>query len=195
MPERRAAALLASAAFGLAASGAANAQELAGHVHRPGGPPQLPPLRVEVLDGRRFRDVETGTVYRLHGIDTCAPGQTARLGRQTWPCGVTATAWLVNATLNRWLSCAVVRNEGAETLARCASAAHHDVAAAMVRDGVAVSLPGSEQDAVVRVYAAAERDARRAHRGLWASTFQMPWDYRGGRAGGGVADLAREAAP
>ena len=135
-----------------------------------------------MLDGRRFRDIESGTVYRLLGVDTCAPGQVARLGRQPWPCGTVATAWLVAATLNRWLSCATVREEAGEQLARCASASHPDLAAAMVRDGIAVSLPATGIAPEIRAYAAAEREARKAYRGLWASTFQMPWEFRVGRA-------------
>lgn len=151
-------------------------------IYRPVGPAQSPPLRVEVLDGRRFRDVETGAIYRLYGIDTCAPGQTARLGRQPWPCGAVATAWLVTATLNRWLSCATVREEAGEHLARCASASHPDLAAGMIRDGVAVTLPSGGFDPVIRAYGVAEREARKAYRGLWASTFQMPWEFRAGIA-------------
>ena len=161
-------------------------------IYRPDSPPQLPPLRVEVLDGRRFRDIETGAVYRLYGIDTCAPGQTARLGRQPWPCGATAVAWLVNATLNRWLSCATVREDPGEHLARCSSAAHPDLAADMVRDGVAVTLPATNQDPTIRAYAAAEHDARKAYRGLWASTFQMPWEFRAGLAQSHAATFGRE---
>lgn len=164
-------------------------------IYRPDSPPQLPPLRVEVLDGRRFRDIETGAVYRLYGIDTCAPGQTARLGRQPWPCGATAVAWLVTATLNRWLSCATVREDASEQLARCSSAAYPDLAADMIRDGVAVTLPATDQDPAIRAYAAAEREARKAYRGLWASTFQMPWEYRAGRSPKDVANVGPERAP
>lgn len=156
-------------------------------IYRLDSPAQSAPLRVEVLDGRRFRDVETGAIYRLYGIDTCAPGQTARLGRQPWPCGAVATAWLVGATLNRWLSCATVREEAGEHLARCASAAHPDLAAGMIRDGVAVILPAGGSDPAIRAYGVAEREARKAYRGLWASTFQMPWDYRAGIAPGPLA--------
>ena len=62
---------------------------------RPNGVVQSPPLRVEVLDGERFRDIETRIVYRLYGLETCAPGQIANLGRQPWPCGTMAAALLV----------------------------------------------------------------------------------------------------
>ena len=98
-------------------------------IYTPKTQPQPQPLRVEVIDGTRFRDIETRTVYRLYGIEACAPDQTARLGRQPWPCGAMAVAWLVTATLNRWLACGSVRVEGDEQLVRCATAGHADLAA------------------------------------------------------------------
>lgn len=159
-----------------AQSGAQSAERLG--LHTPNSALQTPPLRVEVLDGTRFRDIETQAIYRLYGIDTCAPGQTARLGRQPWPCGTMAAAWLVSATLNKWVACNVLREDRGEHLARCASADHADIGAGMIRDGVAITPPATDQDPAIRAYVSAERDARRAHRGIWASTFQMPWQYR-----------------
>lgn len=140
--------------------------------------PQVQPMRVEVIDGVRFRDIETRALYRLVGIDVCAPEQTASLGRQPWPCGTMATAWLVGATLNKWLSCAIVRDDGDERLARCATTAHPDLAAAMLREGVAVATPADPNEPAIRAYQIAEQQARKAFRGLWSSTFQMPWEWR-----------------
>ena len=150
-------------------------------VYSPRAAVQSPPLRVEVIDGTRFRDIETHETYRLYGIDTCAPDQSARLGRQGWPCGTMATAWLVTATLNTWLACATIRDEASEHLVRCASAGHPDIAADMVREGVAVTLPATQDDPGIRSYAQVEQDARKAYRGLWSSTFQMPWEWRASR--------------
>jgi endonuclease YncB( thermonuclease family) len=147
-------------------------------VYSPKAVMQSPPIRVEVIDGTRFRDIETHAVYRLYGIDTCAPDQAARRGRQPWPCGTMATAWLVTATLNAWLACRTLRDEAGEHLVRCASAGHQDIAADMVREGIAVARPPSPDDPSIRAYALAEQDARKAYRGLWSSTFQMPWDWR-----------------
>lgn len=147
-------------------------------VYSPKAAVQLPPLRVEVIDGTRFRDIETREAYRLYGIDTCAPDQSAQLGRQAWPCGTMATAWLVTATLNAWLACATLRDEGGEHLVRCASAGHPDFAADMVREGVAVAVPATPDDPGIRGYALLEQGARKSYRGLWSSTFQMPWDWR-----------------
>jgi endonuclease YncB( thermonuclease family) len=183
---------------GLAMSADASAQSPA--PERPGlYPPstamQSPPLRVEVLDGVHFRDIETQTVYRLYGIDTCAPDQTARLGRQPWPCGTVAAAWLVTATLNKWVACNTLRNDNGLHLARCASADHSDIGADMIRDGVAVTLPPSAQDPTIRAYVVAEGDARKAYRGLWASMFQMPWEYRASHDRRALAISGGEGAP
>lgn len=164
-------------------------------VYTPNSALQSPPLRVEVLDGTRFRDIETQAVYRLYGIDTCAPGQTAHLGRQPWPCGTVAAAWLVSATLNKWVACNILRDDQGERLARCASADHPDIGADMIRDGVAMALPPTDQDTAIRAYVSAEREARKAYRGIWASTFQMPWEYRANDGRRAFATTGAKAAP
>jgi len=180
---RERAAAAAVVTMSMAVTLAAAAQTSAPPAERPGlytpnSALQTPPLRVEVLDGTRFRDIETQAIYRLYGVDACAPGQTARLGRQPWPCGTMAAAWLVSATLDKWLACNILRDDRGEHLARCASPDHPDISASMIRDGVAVTAPTTDRDPAIRAYVSAERDARRAHRGIWASTFQMPWEYR-----------------
>ncbi len=143
--------------------------------HSPKGSQQSPPLRVEVLEGVKFRDIETGDVYRLYGIDACAPAQRAALGRQPWPCGVMATAWLVSATLGKWVACARIHESDGMIQARCASSQHGDLGAAMLREGLAVTVT---VEPPLRTYAALEQDARKAYRGLWASRFQMPGEFR-----------------
>ncbi|MCP3477901.1 nuclease (plasmid) [Bradyrhizobium sp. CCGUVB1N3] len=148
-----------------------------GH-YSPRGAPQSAPMRVEVLDRARFRDIETGTIYRLYGVETCASGQIARLGRQPWPCGAIAVAWLVSATLNKWVACNTLHEENGERLARCASADHADLGADMIREGVAVTPPPTDGNPTIRAYVAAELEARKAYHGLWASSFEMPWEYR-----------------
>ncbi len=176
-PERvlMAASILAAMSGGLAS--AQSAEPDAG-IYAPQIPAQSTPLRVEVIDGLRFRDIETGEAYRLYGIDACAPKQTAQLGRQPWPCGTMATAWLVTATLNAWLACRTLREEASERLVRCSTAGHPDLAADMLRAGVAVAKPGTGADPAIRAYVQAEQTARKSYRGLWSSTFQMPWEWR-----------------
>lgn len=171
------------------------AQASSTRTYHPKLPAQLPPLRVEVIDGTRFRDIETKAVFRLYGVEACLPGQVATLQRQPWPCGTVAAAWLVNATLNRWLACAVIREEGEERLARCATAHHPDLAAAMLREGIAVLVPAAGDDREIPPsYGQAEQQARKAYRGLWSSTFDMPWDWSDRRSGDRQA-VGRETVP
>jgi len=173
-----------------------SAQSLAdsGSVYQPKVAAQLPPLRVEVVDGTRFRDIETKAVFRLYGIDACAADQKATLGRQPWPCGTIVRAWLVTATLNTWVACSVLRDEPGERLARCATAGHRDLAADMLREGVAVLAPAADGEPEIRDYIAAEQQARKAYRGLWSSTFQMPWDWRAANQPAADAAMRAEAA-
>lgn len=135
------------------------------------------PMRVEVLSATSFTDVETRQVYRFYGIDACDPTQTATLGRQTWPCGTVATAWLVTVTLNKWVACTTIRIQDAVRVARCATGESPDLAAEMLKAGHAVTLPGAD-DRLIAGYAQLEKDARAAYRGIWASSFQMPWRFR-----------------
>lgn len=179
MPRREAAVfvLIGFAFFG-ASSGAAETAAAQPSLYQPKAAAQASPLRVEVIDGVRFRDIETKAIFRLFGVDACAPGQVARLGGQSWPCGTMATAWLVKATLGAWVACATIRDEGDEHIARCATANHPDLAAAMLEEGDAVLAPATSGEAPVAAYAAAESQARKAFHGVWSSAFEMPWDWR-----------------
>ncbi len=140
---------------------------------------QPAPMRVSVINGVTFEDVDSGAVYRLFGVDACAAGQSAMLGRQSWPCGAVAIAWLVAATLGKWIACSRVGEIGGVFLVRCATAEHPDLALAMLRDGEAIA---DESGRKLRVYDEAQTQARKSRRGLWASQFQVPWDYRRAQA-------------
>jgi hypothetical protein len=51
-------------------------------VYTPKALTQSTPMRVEVIDGVTFRDIETGLAFRLFGVDACQRDQIANLGRQ-----------------------------------------------------------------------------------------------------------------
>lgn len=138
---------------------------------------QRTPMRVAVLDGRSFRDGGTGAIYRLYGIETCEPGQFAELGPQLWPCHVVPMAWLVSATLNKWVACNVVMEKGGIRHARCASNDFHDMGLELLRTGAAL-VDVAESGPLIDLYKNAEAEAKRGSRGLWGSTFEMPWAYR-----------------
>jgi endonuclease YncB( thermonuclease family) len=138
---------------------------------------QRTPMRVSVLDGRSFRDVGTGASYRLYGIETCEPGQFAELGPQLWPCHVVPVAWLVAATLNKWVACNVIAEKNGFRYARCASNEFPDMGLELLRIGTAV-VDVAESGPLIDLYRNAEAEAKRSARGLWGSTFEMPWAYR-----------------
>ena len=138
---------------------------------------QRTPMRVSVLDGRSFREVGTGATYRLYGIETCELGQFAEFGPQRWPCHVVPVAWLVAATLNKWVACNVVAEKDGIRHARCASNEFPDMGLELLRTGAAV-VDVAESGPLIDLYRNAEADAKRSARGLWGSTFEMPWAYR-----------------
>lgn len=146
-------------------------------VHTPRETIQPTPMRVSVLDGRSFRDEASGTTYRLYGIDTCEPGQVAELGPQRWHCEVGAKAWLVAATLNKWVACNTVIEKDGARLARCAGNDVPDLGAELLRQGAAM-VDAAESGPLIDLYKTTEVEAKRAARGLWSSKFEMPWAFR-----------------
>lgn len=146
-------------------------------IYKPQRALQSTPMRVEVVDATSFRDIETGARYRFYGIDSCLPSQTAIFARQSWPCGAVVIAWLTNATLGKWVSCNVIREAAGHRLARCSSSEHQDLAADMLKEGLAVLLPAAEGQGV-RAYIQAQDQARKQYKGLWSSQFMMPWEMR-----------------
>lgn len=134
-------------------------------------------MRVSVLDGRTFRDTASGATYRLYGIETCEAGQVAELGPQRWPCDVVPVAWLVAATLNKWVACNVVVETDGIRHARCASNDYPDMGQELLRTGAAV-VDAAQSGPLIDLYRSAEAEAKRSSRGLWGSTFEMPWAYR-----------------
>lgn len=157
------------------AAGAAHGED--GAIYKPQGAIQSTPMRVEVVDATSFRDIETRAIYRLYGVDSCLSTQSANLNRQSWPCGAVAIAWLTNATLGKWVSCTLVREVEGKRLSRCSSSEHQDIAADMLKEGLAVIPPAAEGQEV-RIYSQLQDQARKQYKGLWSSQFTMPWELR-----------------
>jgi endonuclease YncB( thermonuclease family) len=155
-------------------------------VYTPQSALQSTPMRVEVMDATSFRDIETGARYRLYGVDSCLPTQSANLSRQSWPCGAVAIAWLTNATLGKWVSCNALRETAGQQLSRCASSEHQDLAADMLKEGLAIVLPIAEGQEV-RAYSQLQDQARKQYKGLWSSQFTMPWELRAKQAEGSAS--------
>lgn len=124
--------------------------------------------QAEVIDGDSFRI--SGREMRLKGLD--APEFTqeceAADGRML-ACGRQARRALVQWLAKGPLSC---RPEGVDRYDRdlvTCLVAGQDLGAALVREGQAVSFGAYELE---------EAEARAAGRGLWATRFERPADYR-----------------
>jgi endonuclease YncB( thermonuclease family) len=110
---------------------------------------------------------------RLFGIDAPEYRQTCQVNASPWACGADAAAALRMAVHGKQLTCiARDRDVYGRTVASCL-AAGQDVGAAMVNQGLAVVLDNGRAD-----YAAVEDQAKRAQRGIWASEFVTPAEYR-----------------
>jgi len=122
---------------------------------------------VRVMDGDSL--VVDGTEIRLYGIDAVELHQTCDRDGQVWNCGRAATQALRDATAGREVSCRPrERDRYGRTVAVC-TAGGVDLGAAMVRGGYAIALGA---------YRADEREARDARRGIWASRFDRPSEWR-----------------
>jgi endonuclease YncB( thermonuclease family) len=120
-----------------------------------------------VIDGDSL--TVAGMEIRLYGIDAPELAQTCLRAGRPWSCGAEAAAALRAAAAGREVTCRPRdRDRYRRTVAVCL-AGGLDLGAAMVKGGLAVSLGA---------YAADEREARDARRGLWSSSFDRPAAWR-----------------
>jgi endonuclease YncB( thermonuclease family) len=135
--------------------------------------------KIVVADGDSFM---IGTrKLRLQGIDAPEFGQTCKdANGKDWTCGRTARAALEKLLTEPGLACeAEVHDRYGRSLASCRTAQTADIAAAQVRDGLAVSdeFHGS------RSYGDEEDAASNAKRGIWQGDFMRPVEWRTSRNG------------
>jgi endonuclease YncB( thermonuclease family) len=113
--------------------------------------------------------VVAGVEIRLFGIDAPEFAQTCSRGGRPWNCGREAADALRAMTAGREIVCRPRdRDRYGRTVAVCL-AGGLDLGAAMVKGGLAVAYGA---------YAADEREARDARRGIWSSTFEPPAAWR-----------------
>jgi endonuclease YncB( thermonuclease family) len=122
-------------------------------------------------DGDSF---EVGTTkVRLHGIDAPEYTQTCQVNYSAWACGADAAAALRRLIDSRLITC--IRRDidvYGRTVANCMIDGQ-DVAAQMVRQGLAIVLDNGRAD-----YSALEARAKAGKIGIWASKFDMPVEWR-----------------
>ena len=123
--------------------------------------------RARVVDGDSLEIA--GRRLRLRGIDAPELGQSCRDDAKTVSCGRFARDHLRRLIGGAPVDCQGWETDRYDRLLVICKARGTDLNAAMVRDGWALAYGG---------YEAEEAKARRAGRGLWATDFEAPADWR-----------------
>lgn len=129
--------------------------------------------RARVIDGDT---IMIGNLpIRLEGIDAPESGQACAGAKgNTWQCGFTATQRLASLIKGERVICEKSGEDRYKrTLAYCRLENGTELNAWMVRQGFALAFVRYSSK-----YVNEEKEARDAKRGLWAGTFQAPWDWR-----------------
>jgi endonuclease YncB( thermonuclease family) len=129
--------------------------------------------RARIIDGDTIEI--SGERIRLYGIDAPESRQQCRTGSgRDYPCGRAATRALTAAIRGSKVNCTPVDHDRYDRDVAICSAGGHDLGDIMVRSGNAIDYRRHSQGR----YAAAEREARAAKRGMWAGTFDEPEVWR-----------------
>lgn len=128
--------------------------------------------RPKIIDGDSF---EIGnTSVRLFGVDAPEGRQDCTRAGRPWRCGDAARTELRRLVGGSTIVC---RKEDVDSygriVARCSSNGTTDLAAAMARAGMAVAYRRYSND-----YVDEEGEAKNARRGIWASEFTPPEQWR-----------------
>ena len=111
---------------------------------------------------------------RLHGIDAPELKQTCTDSTgATWACGRAARDAVSEITKAAPLRCALMDVDRYGRLIMRCFAGHTDIAEHLVENGLALAYRRYSTD-----YVAAETIARDRGLGVWAGTFEAPWDWR-----------------
>jgi endonuclease YncB( thermonuclease family) len=125
-----------------------------------------------IMEGDAFAIGETR--IRLVGIDAPEMPQPCRnaAGAQ-FPCGRQAPKVLEEIVAGREAACEEIDRDRFGRVHAICRIDGMDIAAEMLRRGWAVAYPDHSPE-----YEAIQAEAKRERRGLWAGTFDAPWEWR-----------------
>lgn len=155
---------LAALAMGTSGAGAATRAPAA-------APGEVVAGRASVIDGDTI-DIH-GARIRLSGIDTPERGQSCEREGKAYRCGTEASRVLDGLVADQPVSCTVVAVDRYKRLVATCRKGALDLNGEMVRLGWALAYRTYS-----KAYVGQEDEARMARRGMWAGTFQAPWDWR-----------------
>lgn len=116
-----------------------------------------------------------GQRFRLHGIDAPESSQTCTDGKgRAYRCGQKAGMALASLVGQRVVTCTQTDYDSRfRRIVAVCRLGDLDLNGWMVLQGLALAYVQYSSD-----YVAAEAEARTARRGIWAGTFDAPWDWR-----------------
>lgn len=114
-----------------------------------------------------------GQRIRLHGIDAPESSQICMVNGRPWRCGQEASLKLSDKIGKTTVSCDSRDTDRYGRVVAVCVAADVDLNAWLVNEGLAVAYRKYSSD-----YIGQELEAKANNRGIWASEFEMPWDWR-----------------
>jgi endonuclease YncB( thermonuclease family) len=126
---------------------------------------------VSVIDGDTIE--MHGTRIRLHGIDAPEARQTCHKAGKDWRCGKDAAWALEGLVRGKTVACAQRDKDRYGRIVATCRIGRQDIGAWMVEQGWALAFRRYSSEYVVH-----EARARSGKRGMWAGSFEPPWEWR-----------------
>ena len=114
-----------------------------------------------------------GQRIRLHGIDAPESRQLCHLDGKPWMCGKDAANALAEKISRRPVTCEELDRDRYKRIVAMCLVAGEDIGEWMVVNGWATAYYLYSYE-----YSRAEHRAKMARRGIWASEFEKPWEWR-----------------
>ena len=130
--------------------------------------------KARVIDGDTL-EID-GKRIRLHGIDAPESKQICYLDGRRWQCGKDAGLILSDLISRQPVTCQERDQDRYGRIVAVCRAGGEDLNSWMVLQGLALAYRRYSKD-----YVDQEADAQLARRGIWATRFVLPWEWRRGK--------------